>query len=71
MIEVPERVMSFVMDRKNKCDSGGPCFGYSDPCGQECFKVSNRAYQKSRIALFDSLAKLITHFRQIDDLPLI
>ena len=38
MMEVPARVMSFVKDRKNNCDEGGPCFGYTDPCGQECFK---------------------------------
>jgi len=30
--------MSFVKDTKSNCDEGGPCFGYSDPCGQECFK---------------------------------
>ncbi|KAH9209523.1 Zinc/iron permease [Leptodontidium sp. 2 PMI_412] len=38
MIEVQKRVMSFVKDTKTNCDSGGPYFGYSDPCGQECFK---------------------------------
>ncbi|PVH81247.1 Zip-domain-containing protein [Cadophora sp. DSE1049] len=44
MIEVQKRVMSFVKDTKTNCDSGGPCFGYSDPCGQECFKhLSNRS----------------------------
>lgn len=40
MMEIPSRVMSFVKDRpaKPNCDSTGPCFGFSDPCGQECFK---------------------------------
>ena len=38
MMEVPARVMSFVKDTKNDCDEGGRCYGYSDPCGQECFK---------------------------------
>ena len=43
MIEVQKRVLSFVKDVKNDCDSNGPCFGYSDPCGLECFKhVSSR-----------------------------
>lgn len=23
---------------KSSCDSDGPCYGYSDPCGQDCFK---------------------------------
>ena len=28
--------------RKSNCDEGGPCMGYSDPCGQECFKAAHR-----------------------------
>jgi len=32
------RILSFVKDTKGNCDEDGPCFGYSDPCGQECFK---------------------------------
>lgn len=38
MVEVRNRVMSFVKDTKRNCDGDGPCFGYTDPCGQECFK---------------------------------
>lgn len=38
MIEVQKRVMSFVKDTKPNCDSNGPCYGYTDPCGQGCFK---------------------------------
>ncbi|CAK7268379.1 Zinc transporter [Sporothrix epigloea] len=36
MIEVRNRVISFVQDVKSNCDEFGPCFGYTDPCGQEC-----------------------------------
>ena len=38
MVQVQERVMSFVKDLKGRCDETGPCYGYSDPCGQECYK---------------------------------
>jgi hypothetical protein len=34
--DVPQRLLSFVKDPKANCDSSGPCFGYSDPCGSEC-----------------------------------
>ena len=37
MAEVPQRLMSFVQDKKNNCDEEGPCYGYSDPCGHDCF----------------------------------
>ncbi|KAK2605167.1 hypothetical protein N8I77_008026 [Diaporthe amygdali] len=43
-IDMRDRVMSFVKDTKRTCDVNGPCFGYSDPCGQECFKhISSRS----------------------------
>ncbi|KAK4169355.1 ZIP zinc transporter-domain-containing protein [Cladorrhinum sp. PSN259] len=32
------RVLSFFKDTKANCDQDGPCYGYSDPCGQECLK---------------------------------
>ncbi|TPX12074.1 uncharacterized protein E0L32_007189 [Thyridium curvatum] len=38
MMQVRDRVLSFVKDTKSNCDEFGPCFGYTDPCGQECFK---------------------------------
>ncbi|KAG7111571.1 Zinc-regulated transporter 3 like protein [Verticillium longisporum] len=49
MAQVQKRVMSFVKDTKSNCDEGGPCFGYTDPCGQECFKhLGSRSAASSR-----------------------
>jgi len=38
MIEVPQRVMSFVLGTKINCDEAGPCLGYTEPCGHSCFR---------------------------------
>ncbi|PNY24944.1 Zinc-regulated transporter 3 [Tolypocladium capitatum] len=38
MYDVQKRVLSFVKDTKCNCDEEGSCYGYTDPCGQECFK---------------------------------
>jgi zinc transporter, ZIP family len=49
MLQVQKRVVSFVKDTKSNCDQQGPCYGYSDPCGQECFKhLSNRSTFSAR-----------------------
>ncbi|KAJ0301905.1 hypothetical protein COL516b_007410 [Colletotrichum fioriniae] len=49
MAQVQQRVMSFVKDTKTNCDEEGPCFGYTDPCGQECFKhLSSRSTSTSK-----------------------
>lgn len=49
MLEVQKRVMSFVKDTKQNCDELGSCYGYSDPCGQECFKhINHRTVQQVR-----------------------
>ncbi|OBT68167.1 hypothetical protein VE03_02322 [Pseudogymnoascus sp. 23342-1-I1] len=50
MVQVQNRVMSFVRDNKTNCDEQGPCFGYSEPCGQECFKqfLAMRSHSHSR-----------------------
>ncbi|KAE8447093.1 hypothetical protein EG329_011077 [Mollisiaceae sp. DMI_Dod_QoI] len=60
MVEVQNRVLSFVKDTKPNCDSYGPCFGYTDPCGQGCFKYSavnsRRPTIPSRISSSTSLS---------------
>ncbi|KAH7188350.1 ZIP zinc transporter-domain-containing protein [Fusarium flagelliforme] len=49
MREVHKRVMSFVQDTKCNCDESNSCYGFSDPCGQECFKhLSSRTSLPSR-----------------------
>ncbi|KAI1126650.1 Zinc/iron permease [Nemania abortiva] len=53
VLQVPKRVMSFVKDTKTNCDESGSCFGYSDPCGQECFKhTTARSNGVSRATTF-------------------
>ena len=32
----------YMSGRKANCDEGGPCLGFSDPCGQDCFKAVKR-----------------------------
>ncbi|KAL8858490.1 MAG: hypothetical protein Q9178_004988 [Gyalolechia marmorata] len=36
------RVSKFASGAKVLCDSGGQCYGYTDPCAQECFKAKSR-----------------------------
>ncbi|KAK6067293.1 ZIP Zinc transporter [Seiridium cupressi] len=36
---ITKRVTSFAADSKANCDANGPCHGFSDPCGQECFRA--------------------------------
>lgn len=49
MFQVQKRVMSFVKDTKCNCDESGSCYGFTDPCGQECFKhVHSRAANPPR-----------------------
>lgn len=34
-----DRLVSIIKDKpEHACDGDGSCFGFSDPCGQECFK---------------------------------
>ena len=37
-----QALRSFVSNTKSRCDEGGPCFGYSNPCGNECYKGISR-----------------------------
>ena len=37
------QVSTLVSGAKSACDEGGPCYGYSDPCGQECLKAISRS----------------------------
>ncbi|KAG5979718.1 hypothetical protein E4U55_004841 [Claviceps digitariae] len=47
MFNVQRRLISFVKDTKCNCDEEGSCYGYTDPCGQECFKhLSTRTMQR-------------------------
>lgn len=32
----------YVQGQKDNCDEGGPCKGFSDPCGQDCFHFMQR-----------------------------
>ena len=36
---ITQKVSTFVIGGKASCDEEGPCHGYSDPCGQECYKI--------------------------------
>ncbi|KAK3302000.1 Zinc/iron permease [Chaetomium strumarium] len=49
MTQVRSRVLSFFKDTKANCDEEGPCYGYSDPCGRECFKHIGTRSALSRI----------------------
>ena len=42
------RVATFVMGSKTMCDESGPCHGYSDPCGHECFKAISQSPTRTR-----------------------
>lgn len=36
--QISTKVSQLVTGSKEFCDENGQCFGYSDPCGQECFR---------------------------------
>lgn len=37
--QISAKVSQLVSGPKALCDENGQCFGYSEPCGQECFKI--------------------------------
>ena len=39
--KIAQRMSSFISDSKQICDEGGNCLGYSNPCGNECYRVVN------------------------------
>ncbi|KAF2477593.1 Zinc/iron permease [Lindgomyces ingoldianus] len=41
--QISTKVSQLVSGSKEFCDMHGQCFGYSDPCGQECFKIVQHA----------------------------
>ncbi|KAL8738558.1 MAG: hypothetical protein Q9181_000665 [Wetmoreana brouardii] len=43
------RMSKLVSGAKTVCDGDGKCYGYSDPCGQECFKAISRNLAKADI----------------------
>ena len=50
------RVSTLVSGAKTSCDEGGPCFGYSEPCGQECFQVISRNPTRAPTRAFGRLS---------------
>ncbi|KAF2015266.1 glycosyltransferase family 69 protein [Aaosphaeria arxii CBS 175.79] len=41
--QISTKVSRLVTGSKEFCDEDGQCFGYSDPCGQECFRNVQQA----------------------------
>ena len=41
------RLSTLVSGAKSSCDQGGPCFGYSEPCSQDCFEVVGRNHARA------------------------
>ena len=52
-----KRVKTFITGAKASCDEGDPCYGYTDPCGQECFKAISRnpTYTSTKHSTHDNL----------------
>ena len=58
------QVSTFVSGAKSSCDENGPCYGFGDPCGQECLKAINRSPTRlSRGLSFSAPSRQITLLR--------
>ncbi|KAF2448149.1 glycosyltransferase family 69 protein [Karstenula rhodostoma CBS 690.94] len=53
--QISTKVTQLVTGSKEFCDENGKCFGYSDPCGNECF----RNVQHDRVPRFHSASNKI------------
>jgi len=43
---------------KHACDANGPCYGYSDPCGDECFKnINQRGGRGGRLSPWNGIKR--------------
>jgi len=43
---------------KHACDANGPCYGYSDPCGDECFKnINQRGGRNGRLSPWNGIKR--------------
>lgn len=51
-----KKISSITSKNKPSCDCDGPCYGFSEPCGQDCFKVV-QARGGSRMASSRSLRR--------------
>lgn len=43
-MQISSKVSQLVSGSKDRCDENGQCFGYSDPCGQACFRNVQHAH---------------------------
>ncbi|KAI0128894.1 ZIP zinc transporter [Xylariales sp. AK1849] len=69
LYQLPQRVMSFVKDKKANCEEPG-CFGYSDPCSQRCFKHIKKEVKEatSTVSQEPTLVRTATgYFPRIDE----
>ena len=42
-MRLTRKMTDLVGTNHSQCDEGGPCYGYSDPCGHKCFKVLSQS----------------------------
>lgn len=44
--KLAQTMTSLISNSENVCDEGGPCFGYSNPCGNECYSIVSQDQTK-------------------------